>query len=151
MSQQRHIIGRTVLEIDSDRLDDMWSFQNEISELLHQKSVPAMEQLFDRLVGADAVVRLDQVVVQLDPVDRRFLADEFVQNLIAALSETLGDRLANRLPMIAHAETMRGDRNRANYSANKDVHNSPNDGATTERSLVASEIAPIRRDRAGAA
>jgi hypothetical protein len=143
---QRHIIGRTVLEIDSDRLDDMWSFQNEISELLHQKSVPAMEQLFDRLVGADDVVRLDQVVVQLDPVDRRFLADEFVQNLLAALSETLGDRLANRLPMAAHAETMRGDRNRSNYGTN----DASNDGAITEQSLITSETAPTRRDRAGA-
>jgi hypothetical protein len=147
MSQQRHIIGRTVLEIDSDRLEDMWSFQNEISELLHQKSVPAMETLFDRLVGADDVVRLDRVVVQMDPIDRHFLADEFVQNLLVALSETLGNRLANRSPLMAsHAETMRGDRNRANYGTN----NGLNDGAITERSLITAETAPIRRDRAGA-
>jgi hypothetical protein len=128
------MIGRTVLEIDSDRLDEMWSFQHDISNLFQQKAVPAMEQLFDQLVGADEVVRLDQVVVQLDPVDRRFLADEFVQNLLVALNETLSDRLANRLPMAAEAEPIRGDHN----------------GTNTDQVPIAAEAEPIRRDRAGA-
>ena len=114
MSQQRHIIGRTVLEIDSDRLEEMWSFQHDISDLLQQKAIPVMEQLFDQLVGADEVVRLDQVVVQLDPVDRHVLADDFVRKLLDALHCTLSDHLANRLPMGVQAESISGDRTGAN-------------------------------------
>lgn len=114
MSQQRHIIGRTILEIDSDRLEQMWSFQHDISDLLQQKAIPAMEQLFDQLVEADEVVRLDQVVVQLDSVDRHFLADDFVRKLLDALHCTLSDRLANRLPMGVQAESISGDRTGAN-------------------------------------
>ncbi len=96
---QAHIIGRTVLEIEIDRLDDVWSFPAEISDILQQQGVPAMEQLFDRLVGADRVIRLDRVVVDLAPIDRHFLADEFVRNLLAALNLALTDRLAERLPL----------------------------------------------------
>jgi Contractile injection system tape measure protein len=99
MSQHHHIIGRTVLEIEIDRLDDMWSFQAEISDILQQQGIPAMEQLFDRLVGADRVIRLDRVVVDLSPIDRHFLADEFVRNLLDALNLALTDRLAERLPL----------------------------------------------------
>jgi Contractile injection system tape measure protein len=89
---QTHIIGRTVLEIEIDRLDDVWSFQAEISDILQQQGVPAMEQLFDRLVGSDRVIRLDRIVLDLPPIDRHFLADEFVRNLLAALNLALTDR-----------------------------------------------------------
>jgi hypothetical protein len=130
MNPQHHIIGRTVLEIDSDRVDEMWSFQHDISDLFQQKAVPAMEQLFDQLVGADEVVRLDQVVVQLDPVDRYFLADDFVRNLLDALHRTLNDHLATRLPMAIQEEVMGRDR--------------PETHAELSGTLVAE---PIRRDR----
>lgn len=95
---QQHIIGRTILEIEGDRLEEAWQFQQEVSDLLQEKVFPAMEQLFHQLVDADEVVRLDQVILQIDPIDRRLLADEFVQNILANLHRTLSDRLSNRLP-----------------------------------------------------
>jgi Contractile injection system tape measure protein len=93
MSKQRHIIGRTVLKLDTGQLADVWSLQEDMSRLLQQQGVPAMERLFDQLVGDEEVVRLDQVVVQVGSIDRRFLADEFIHKLLDALSQTLGDRL----------------------------------------------------------
>jgi Contractile injection system tape measure protein len=114
MSQQNHIIGRTVLEIDIDRLDDAWSFQAEISDILQQQGIPAMAQLFDRLVGDERTIRLDRLVVELAPIDRHFLADEFVRNLLDALNLTLTDRLADRLP-IDSAETKIQARSEADW------------------------------------
>jgi hypothetical protein len=111
---QPHIIGRTVLEIEIDRLDDMWSFQAEISDILQQQGIPAMEQLFDRLVGSDRVIRLDRVVVDLAPIDRHFLADEFVRNLLAALNLALTDRLAD-LDSLSAADTKIQDRTGADW------------------------------------
>jgi Contractile injection system tape measure protein len=115
MSQQRHIIGRTVLEIDSDRLDEVWSFQHEISDLLQQRVIPEMEQLFDQWVEADEVIRLDQLVVEVDPVDRHFLADEFVHNVLEALGRTLSERLADRVSVAAEAAPISRDRARADW------------------------------------
>jgi hypothetical protein len=137
MSQQ-HIIGRTVLEIDIDRLDEMWSFQNDISDLLQQRVVPEMGRLFDQWVSVDEVVRLDRVVVIVDPIDRRFLADEFVRNILDALSQALSDRLTLGLPMATDAESIKRDRSRAN--ANLSEIGLP----------IESEVEIIRRERSRA-
>ncbi len=111
MTQQHHMIGRTVLEIDCDRLDEMWSFQHEISDLLWQRVIPEMERLFDQWVGADEVIRLDQLVVEVKPVDRRFLADEFVHHILEAMGQTLSDRLS----MPAESEVVSHDRAGADW------------------------------------
>ncbi|MFN6570943.1 contractile injection system tape measure protein [Dendronalium sp. ChiSLP03b] len=112
MSKQRHIIGRTVLELDTGNLADVWSLQQDVSRLLQQQIVPEMERLFDQLVGDDRVVRLDRVVVEVGSVDRRFLADEFVQNLLATLHQNLSDRLAN---LLLDTETITRDRTGADW------------------------------------
>ncbi|MBD2604429.1 hypothetical protein H6G81_07765 [Scytonema hofmannii FACHB-248] len=93
MSKQRHIIGRTVLELDTGQIADVWSLQEDAIRLFQQQGVPAIERLFDQLVGDEEVVRLDRVVVEVGTIDRRFLADEFIHKLLDALSQTLGDRL----------------------------------------------------------
>lgn len=138
MSQQNHIIGRTVLAIDRDRLDEAWSFQNDISDLMHQRMMPEMERLFDQWVGEDEVIRLDQLVIEVPPVDRHFLADEFVRNVVEALRQALGDRLTNRLPTdlstALSTETSQRDRPEAN----------------ADRLPVPAESAVMSRDRAGA-
>ena len=107
MSKQRHIIGRTVLELDTGRIADVSSLQEDMSRLFQQQGVPAMERLFDQLVGDEEVVRLDQVVVEVGSVDRRFLADEFIHKLLDALNQTLGDRL------VAGAKTEKITRDRS--------------------------------------
>lgn len=150
MDRQQHIIGRTVLEIDSDRLDEMWSFQHDISDLFQQQAIPAMEQLFDQLVGADEVVRLDRVVVQLDPVERHFLADEFVRNLLDALHRTLSERLASASPVDIQAKSIRGDRpeTHAQLSGTAAAGQMSGDRPGTHTELSGTLAAePIRRDR----
>ncbi|MDJ0620116.1 MAG: contractile injection system tape measure protein, partial [Calothrix sp. MO_192.B10] len=97
MSKQRHIIGRTLLELDTKQLADVWSLQSEVSRLFQQQGLQEMAYLFDQLVGEEEVVRLDRLEVDIGSIDSRFLADEFIHNLLAALRETLGDRLSDRL------------------------------------------------------
>ncbi|MGH1394609.1 MAG: contractile injection system tape measure protein [Trichormus sp.] len=115
MNTQSHIIGRTVLELDIGQLADVWSLQEDMSSLLQQQGVREMARLFDELVGDGSVVRLDQVVVDIGSIDSRFLADEFIQSLLAALRETLGDRLTDRLLGEAPAETVTKSRHAADW------------------------------------
>ena len=106
MNIQRHIIGRTVLELDTRRLADVWSLQEDMSRLFQQQGVEEMARLFDELVGDEEVVRLDRVEVEIGSVDRRFLGDEFIHSLVTALRETLSDHLAERLVASAKTETI---------------------------------------------
>ncbi|WP_052754439.1 contractile injection system tape measure protein [Calothrix sp. 336/3] len=91
MSKQRHIIARTVLELDIQQIADVWSLQSDVSRLFQQQGAVAIAELFDQLVGDEEVVRLDRVEVDIGSIDSRFLADEFIQKLLIALRETLGD------------------------------------------------------------
>jgi len=110
MSQQHHVIGKTILKIDTGQLGDVWSLQEDLSRLLWQRAVPQLETLFDRLVTDNEVVCLDQVTVELKPIDSRFLADEFIQHLIDALEQNLGDYLAGYNPETVTASRERLDR-----------------------------------------
>ena len=115
MSSQSHIINKVLLEFDTGRLADVSSLQEEVSHLLQQQAVPEMERLFDRLVGNDEVVRLDRVLVEIEPVDSRFLEDEFVDKLLDALNQTLSDRLSGRMPLNTDSETFTQDRAGADW------------------------------------
>ncbi|MDZ8055898.1 MAG: contractile injection system tape measure protein [Aulosira sp. ZfuVER01] len=109
MTKQRHIIGRTVLELDTGRIADVWSLQEDVSRLFQQQGVPEIERLFDELVRDGEVIRLDRVEVEIGSVDRRFLADEFIGNLLRSLRQTLGDRLADRVVASAKTEKITRD------------------------------------------
>ncbi|BCL33738.1 contractile injection system tape measure protein [Nostoc sp. MS1] len=110
MNKQRHIIGKTVLELNTEQIADVWSLQEDMSRLFQQQGVREMERLFDQLLKDEQVIRLDRVVVDIGYIDRRFLADEFIRNLIKALRETLGDHLADRLVGSAKTEKITRDR-----------------------------------------
>jgi hypothetical protein len=103
MSQQRHIIGRALLELNTGNLADVWSLQEEVSRLFQQQAVPEMERLFDRLVEPNQVIRLDQVVVEVGAVDRRYLQDELLPNLLMALQQALNDTLQETIVQIQFA------------------------------------------------
>ncbi|QIR36397.1 hypothetical protein HCG51_06245 [Tolypothrix sp. PCC 7910] len=115
MSQQRHIIAKTVLELDTGSLADVSSLQEDVSRLLQQQIAPKIERLFDQLVGGDRIIRLDQVVVEVGSVNRQFLADEFGNKLLAVLEQNLRDRLANRLIANTDTEIITRDRPGADW------------------------------------
>ena len=97
MSKQRHIIGRTVIELNTKQLGDVWSLQEDVSRLFKQEALEEIARLFDQLVAEEEVVRLDQLVVDIGSIDSRFLADEFIHTLLIAIKESLGDHLTDRL------------------------------------------------------
>lgn len=93
MGDQRHIIGRTVLELDFCTLADVWELQETMSQLLQNRAIPDLETVFDELVGADEVIRFDQVAVDLGEISPHTLEQEFVPALVKALREKLCDRI----------------------------------------------------------
>ena len=93
MSQQRHIIGRTILELNTNNLADVWSLQEDVSQVFQQQAVPEIERLFDRLVEPDEIVRFDRVVVDVGAIDPHNLPDEFPRQVVAELDRILSDRL----------------------------------------------------------
>ncbi len=115
MSSQHHIIGRTLLEINTGRLADVLSLQEEVSLVFQRQALPAMEGLFDQLVDAEEVVRLDRMVVDVGTVSPQLFADEFVRQLLEGLNQVLGDRLAGHLSINTDIEIITQDRAGADW------------------------------------
>ena len=99
MSNQNHIIGRTVLELDSGTIADVWELQETVSQLLQRRAMDELDPLFSELADRDEMIRLDQVEVDLGMIASHSLEQEFVPALVRALREALGDRITElRLP-----------------------------------------------------
>ena len=99
MSNQRHIIGRTVLELDSGTIADVWELQETVSQLLKNQAMGELDPLFSELADRDEVIGLDRVEVDLGPIAPHSLEQEFVPALVRALREALGDHIVElRLP-----------------------------------------------------
>ncbi|NEP19850.1 MAG: hypothetical protein F6J97_23680, partial [Leptolyngbya sp. SIO4C1] len=100
-----HVINQVSLEIATGNLGDVSSLQEDLSRLLWHQAFPRMEQLFDQLIPADEVVRLDQVVLNLPRLDPHDAAQDFVPQLMAALELSLADYLAGYRPAEVTATT----------------------------------------------
>ena len=99
MSNQQHMIGRTVLALDSGAIADVWELQETVSRLLQNQAMAELDPLFSELAGEDEVIRLDQVEVDLGVIAPHAIETDFVPALVSALREALGDRIAElRLP-----------------------------------------------------
>lgn len=98
MSFQKHIISKVFVELQTGHLGDVTSLQEDLSRLVWQQAVPQMEQLFDQLVLADEVVRLDRVVIDLPRFDPRYAVEAFVPQIMAVLEQSLRDYLADYRP-----------------------------------------------------
>lgn len=94
MSIQHHVIGRTILEISTDRLADVVTLEEELRREFQQQALPEIEKLFDQIVDSEEIVRLDRVVVDVGAISRPLRSDEFVRQLLNILHQTLSDRLA---------------------------------------------------------
>lgn len=88
---QHHIIGQIVLDVETpNQSAETWALQENMSQML-QQALPEIERLFDQWFEPNQVVRLDQLVLDLPPVDALRLADEFVPQLLSALKQALSD------------------------------------------------------------
>ncbi|NET31541.1 MAG: hypothetical protein F6K19_06015, partial [Cyanothece sp. SIO1E1] len=87
-----------MFEFSTEQASNHWMLQEELSRVLQTRAAEAIEQLFDQWVSVEEVIRLDQLVIEVPPIESPLLVDEFIQNLVHALAEALRDRLSSQLP-----------------------------------------------------
>lgn len=98
LTPRPHLINKVSLELQTGRLGNVTSLQEDLSRLIWQQAVPQMELLFDQLVLADEVVRLDRVVIDLPRLDPHYAVEAFVPQIMAVLEQSLRDYLAGYRP-----------------------------------------------------
>jgi hypothetical protein len=89
MDEQKHRIGRQVLELTIPDREDAMSIQNSTSNLVKYKLKPALDRLFSSLTTSDDILRIDRLELDLGDVSK----DKFEEEMVARTVEVLENKL----------------------------------------------------------
>ncbi|NLX19519.1 MAG: hypothetical protein GXY53_09630 [Desulfobulbus sp.] len=87
MTAAHYIIHRINLEIEAPDEGEAVRLQDEAARIFHNWILPELEELLDRLVPPETVVRLDTLDLALDTLDAETFAKEFGSSVLDALEE----------------------------------------------------------------
>ncbi|MFK8185248.1 MAG: contractile injection system tape measure protein, partial [Phormidesmis sp.] len=94
---QSHLIGRIVLDVETaEPEDEVWALQEALSQLIQQQASSEISALFDQWVNSDEVIRLDDLTLELPPIEYDQLANDFIPHLLEALRYALADRFPQK-------------------------------------------------------
>ncbi|MCB0594925.1 MAG: hypothetical protein H6557_34395 [Lewinellaceae bacterium] len=96
----RHIIGKQFLHLSFPNREDSFERQQEISKIYWQKLVVKLEELFDRLVGEDELVRLQKLEINLGRIDWADFEEEFLKRVLAELELEITRQLIAASPQV---------------------------------------------------
>ncbi|HOY16500.1 MAG TPA: contractile injection system tape measure protein, partial [Haliscomenobacter sp.] len=65
MSANQHVILKQTLQLQISRRDNHLALQQRFLRLVEEKLMPRLEPVFDRLVGPDEWVELDELAIDL--------------------------------------------------------------------------------------
>lgn len=93
MSQQ-HLIGKHIVMVEVPSADNTYAIQQQMSEMVWKKLVPALEILFDRLIDEDTFIQLDSIEIDAGEIDiEAFNLDAFVQDIVEKLEKTIKEKI----------------------------------------------------------
>ena len=90
MNEQKHIINRQVLELTVPERDRVQFIQNKTSEIVKQKLLPKLDELFSKLVSADEIIRIDKMVIDLGIISENEMEIVFVESAV----KEIGDKIS---------------------------------------------------------
>lgn len=90
----QHLIGRETFELQLPGFQKAHAWQEQFSQFHWQLLVPAMEQLFDRLVGEDMLLRIEKLEINLGQIATQ---DLLSPKMMAVLMEQLEEAILAEL------------------------------------------------------
>lgn len=82
-----HIIQKQLLDLNIQTREDGFALQQRLSEFCREKLFPAMQELLDRLVGAEELIRIEKLELDLGGLDLENLEEQFLKKILTALEE----------------------------------------------------------------
>src|SRR5215470_2063809 len=85
----RHRIRRQIVELAVGAVGDAPSAQHQLAQPFWDRVVPELEEVFDRAVGPDDLLRLDRLALDLGPIGGGDWPSAFKSKSIAELTRSL--------------------------------------------------------------
>jgi hypothetical protein len=89
MDKHPHIIGRQIFDIDFPSKEESDVLQDKISLIFNNRLLDEMNQLFDRILPTNRLIKLDTLIIDLGNIDFEYLDSELPNRLIQKIEEEL--------------------------------------------------------------
>jgi hypothetical protein len=84
-----HIVHKQKVDLKIARSENSFALQERVSYLMQQELPKKMEMIFDELVPADEIIRIDKLHLDLKTIDTKDFEKEFEERLIEELKGAL--------------------------------------------------------------
>ncbi len=97
-----HVIGKQIMELEISSSKNAYAIQQAISGLVWNVLAPEMNRLFDSMVGADEVIQLDSIVLDLGEIslqagNTNVIVDQVVQQLMEQCTRAIQEMNVQKL------------------------------------------------------
>ena len=116
MDSRSHIIGRQIFEVDFSSFSRGHELQNKISSLFNVGLRDRMETLFDRIIPANKVLKVDNLTIDIGEIKFELLDVQFVDRIIEKLESEISLLLLRDNSAIDGNEQYAGDEKRSYLS-----------------------------------
>lgn len=96
MSEQRHIIKRQTFEVQVANGEDVHWLQTELNRVYHQRIVALIDRCCSELSGADRLIRIDSLEIDIGYIDPQNFEQELVSRLEAMLPQALAAQISRQ-------------------------------------------------------
>lgn len=93
---QHHIVQYQMFDVAFSSAARSYELQNKISDIFHNQLMDGMEQLFSRLVPADAILTLGEVDIDVGSIPYNLIEYDLADRILAELEREINYRLALR-------------------------------------------------------
>ncbi|MGB3080720.1 MAG: contractile injection system tape measure protein [Saprospiraceae bacterium] len=92
----RHIIKKQLIELELRRRDDIFILQEKASRYYYKNILPAIEEIFDRISGADEMIQIDRLEINLGTISLENPSDDIrIEDLHNTLFKEIEIQLKN--------------------------------------------------------
>ena len=89
MDKHPHIIGRQIFDIDFSSKEKSGALQDKISSICNNFLLNEMNQLFDRILPSNRIIKVDTLQINLGDINYDLLDTELPNRLIQKIEEEL--------------------------------------------------------------
>ena len=116
MDNHPHIIGRQIFDVDFSSTEKSDVLQDKISLIFNNRLMEEMNQLFDRILPSNRIIKVDTLIIDVGEIGFEFLDTELPNRIIQKIEEELRlILLHDNAAAVTHSEDIFQDDIKGNY------------------------------------
>jgi hypothetical protein len=116
MDNHPHVIGRQIFDVDFSSKEKSDVLQDKISLIFNNRLMDEMNQLFDRILPSNRIIKVDTLIIDIGEIGFEFLDTELPKRIIQKIEEELRlILLHDNAAAVTNSEDIFQDDTKGNY------------------------------------